>query len=366
MSYWHFNMAGPICQQIRPNTMQYRTLGNTDVQVSLLCLGTMTWGEQNTEKEAHQQLDYAVAEGINFIDAAEIYPVPPQAKTQGRTEQYLGSWLKQRRDRDQLVIASKVCGPGDWVSYMRDGQPRLDRPNIEKALDASLKRLQTDYIDVYQLHWPERDTNYFGKLGYSHSPNRNGVPIAETLGVLNDLAQTGRIRHIGVSNETPWGVMEYLRVAEREDLPRIVSIQNPYSLLNRTFEVGLAEMAHREQTGLLAYSPLGFGVLTGKYLDNRKPKGARLTLFDRFVRYTNPRGMAATEAYVKLAGKHGLNPAQMALAFVNSRPFLTSTIIGATSMEQLRQNIAAADITLSADVLEEIEMVHTRQPNPCP
>ncbi|MDZ7735780.1 MAG: NADP(H)-dependent aldo-keto reductase [Gammaproteobacteria bacterium] len=346
--------------------MQYRTLGNTDISVSLICLGTMTWGEQNSEAEAHEQLDYAVGEGINFIDAAELYPVPPRKETQGRTEKYLGSWLKKRKDRDQLVIASKVCGPGDWVSYMRDGQPRLDRQNIEKALNASLKRLKTDYIDLYQLHWPERQTNYFGKLGYSHSPNKNGVPIAETLGVLGDLVQAGKIRCIGVSNETPWGVAEYFRIAEREGLPRIVSIQNPYSLLNRTFEVGLAEFAHREQTGLLAYSPLGFGVLTGKYLDNRKPEGARLTLFTRFARYTNPQGVAATGDYVELARRHGLEPAQMALAFVNSRPFITSTIIGATSMEQLRQNIASADINLPPGILDEIEAIHTRQPNPCP
>jgi len=346
--------------------MQYRTLGNTDLRVSLLCLGTMTWGEQNTEAQAHEQLDYAVGEGINFIDTAELYPVPPKKGTQGRTEQYLGSWLKQRKDRDRLVIASKVCGPGDWVNYLRDGQPRLDRPNIEKAVNASLKRLQTDYIDLYQTHWPERETNYFGKLGYSHSPNRNGVPIAETLGVLGDLVKAGKIRYVGVSNETPWGVAEYLRVAEREGLPRIVSIQNPYSLLNRTFEIGLAEFAHREQAGLLAYSPLGFGVLSGKYLDGPKPAGARLTLFTRFVRYTNPQGVSATAEYVTLARKFGLEPAQMALAFVNSRPFLTSTIIGATSMDQLRQNIASADISLSAEVLEEIEAIHTRQPNPCP
>ena len=346
--------------------MQYRTLGNTDIKVSLICLGTMTWGEQNTEAQAHEQLDFAVSEGINFIDTAELYPVPPRRETQGRTEEYLGSWLKKRKDRDQLIVASKVCGPGDWVNYMRDGHPRLDRQNIEKAVNASLKRLQTDYIDLYQLHWPERETNYFGKLGYSHSPNRNDVPIAETLGVLGDLVEAGKIRHIGVSNETPWGVMDYLRAAEHHDLPRIVSIQNPYNLLNRTFEIGLAEFAHREQCGLLAYSPLGFGVLTGKYLHDQKPENARITLFPRFGRYTKPEGVTATRAYVELARKHGLDPAQMALAYVNSRSFLTSTIIGATSMDQLRQNIASADTSLPAEVLEEIEAIHTRQPNPSP
>ncbi|MCS3902270.1 aryl-alcohol dehydrogenase-like predicted oxidoreductase [Methylohalomonas lacus] len=346
--------------------MQYRTLGNTNLNVSLICLGTMTWGEQNSEAEAHEQLDHAVAAGINFIDAAEIYPVPPKEETQGRTEAYLGSWLKQRKDRDQLVLASKVCGPGEWVGYMRDGQPRLDRKNIEQALDASLRRLNTDYIDLYQLHWPERKTNFFGKLGYTPTDADDGVPIAETLGALGELVQKGKIRHIGVSNETPWGVMEYLRLAERENLPRLVSIQNPYNLLNRTFEVGLAEIAHREQTGLLAYSPLGFGVLSGKYINDQKPAGARLTLFERFQRYTNPQAIAATAAYVALAEKHGLSPAQMALAYVNSRPFLTSTIIGATTMDQLRQNIDSVNITLDAGLLEEIEAIHTRQPNPAP
>lgn len=346
--------------------MEYRTLGNTDIWVSLICLGTMTWGEQNTEAEAHEQLDYAVGEGINFIDAAELYPVPPRGETQGRTEAYLGTWLKNRKDRDQLVVATKVCGPGDWVSYMRDGKPQLDRKNIEQALDASLKRLQTDYIDLYQLHWPERDTNFFGKLGYSHNPANDGVPIAETLGALGDLVQKGKIRHVGVSNETPWGVHEYLRIAEQEGLPRIVSVQNPYNLLNRTFEVGLAEFAHRDQTGLLAYSPLGFGVLSGKYLHDRKPANARITLFPRFGRYTKPEGIAATEAYVELANRHGLDPAQMALAYVNTRPFLSSTIIGATSMDQLRENIASADMSLSAEVLDEIEAIHMRQPNPSP
>jgi aryl-alcohol dehydrogenase-like predicted oxidoreductase len=346
--------------------MEYRKLGNTGIDVSLNCLGTMTWGEQNTEAEAHEQLDYAVSEGINFIDTAEIYPVPPMAETQGRTESYIGSWLGKRRDRDKLIIASKVAARADWIPYLRGGQAALDKPNIEAALDASLKRLQTDYLDLYQLHWPERKTNFFGQLGYEHNPGQGGVPIAETLGVLGDLVKAGKIRYIGVSNETPWGVAEYLRVAEREGLPRIVSIQNPYNLLNRTFEVGLAEFAHREQTGLMAYSPLGFGVLTGKYLNNQKPAGARLTLYSRFARYTNPQGVAATEAYAELAKRAGLAPAELALAFVNSRPFVTSTIIGATSMEQLRQNIGSAGIRLSDEIFAEIEAIHTRQPNPCP
>jgi len=346
--------------------MQYKNLGRTGNKVSQLCLGTMTWGEQNNEAEAHAQLDYAVAAGINFIDTAELYPVPPRPETCGRTEAIFGTWLKQRRDRDRLIIATKICAAADWIPYIRNGTNRLDRVNIESALNASLRRLQTDYIDLYQVHWPERDTNYFGKLGYYHAPEKDGVPIAETLGVLGDLVQAGKIRHIGVCNETPWGVAEYLRVAEQQGLPRIVSIQNPYSLLNRTFEIGLAEFAHRENTGLLAYSPLGFGVLTGKYHGGARPDQARLTLFNRFQRYITAQGIRCTERYVTLARDHGLDPAQMALAFVHSQPFLTSTIIGATNMEQLQANIGSTSVALSKDILRAIEEIHNEQPNPCP
>lgn len=346
--------------------MQYKPLGRTDIKVSLLCLGTMTWGEQNSEAEGHAQLDYAVAAGINFIDTAELYPVPPRAETQGHTESILGTWLKKRKDRDRLIIATKICAAADWIPYIRDGAARLDRRNIESALNDSLRRLQTDYIDLYQIHWPERDTNFFGKLGYYHAPEKDGVPIEETLGVLGDMVQAGKIRHIGVCNETPWGLAEYLRIAAQKGLPRIVSIQNPYSLLNRTFEIGAAEFAHRENVGLLAYSPLGFGVLTGKYLNGVQPDKARLTLFNRFQRYLNEQGIRCTERYVALARNYGLEPAQMALAFVHSRPFLTSTIIGATRMEQLKTNIESASITLSKDILRAIEDIHTAQPNPCP
>ena len=346
--------------------MHYRPLGRTDIKVSQLCLGTMTWGEQNSEAEGHAQLDYAVAAGINFIDTAELYPVPPRAETQGRTEAILGAWLKKRRDRERLIIATKICAAADWIPYIRNGSARLDRRNIESALNDSLRRLQTDYIDLYQIHWPERDTNFFGKLGYYHAPEKDGVPIEETLGVLGDMVQTGKVRHIGICNETPWGIAEYLRLSAEKGLPRIVSIQNPYSLLNRTFEIGAAEFAHRENVGLLAYSPLGFGVLTGKYLNRAQPDKARLTLFNRFQRYLNDQGIRCTERYVALARDHGLEPAQMALAFVHSRPFLTSTIIGATTMEQLQANIASASITLSKDVLRAIEDIHTAQPNPCP
>lgn len=346
--------------------MEYRRLGQTDIEVSLLCLGTMTWGEQNTEAEAVEQLDYAIDQGINFIDTAELYPVAPMEKTQGRTETYLGRWLNKRKDRDKLIIASKVCAAADWIPYLRNGNARLDKQNIETALNASLKRLRTDYLDLYQPHWPERDTNYFGKLGYYHAPEKDGVPIEETLGVLNDLVQSGKIRQIGLSNETAWGISEYCRLSDQKQLPRIVSIQNPYNLLNRSYEIGMSEFAHREDVGLLAYSPMAFGVLSGKYLNDAKPKGARITLFERFSRYNSEIGIACTEAYINLAKASGLDPAQMALAFVNTRPFLTSNIIGATNMRQLRSNIASMDINLSKDVLREIENIHHKQANPCP
>ena len=345
--------------------MQHQPLGNTDIKVSKICLGTMTWGEQNSEAEAHEQLDYAVDRGINFIDTAEMYPVPPKAETRGLTEEYIGSWLQKRSDRDRLIIATKMSAAADWLPYLRDCRNRLDKTNMRAALDASLKRLRTDYIDLYQFHWPERDTNFFGKLGYYHAPEKDGVAIAETLEAVSELVKTGKVRHVGISNETPWGVHEYLRVAAAQDRPRIVSIQNPYNLLNRTFEIGLAEFAHREQVGLLAYSPLAFGVLSGKYLD-AQPANTRLTLFTRFTRYTNDQGTAATRAYVELAAKHGLDPAQMALAFVSSRPFVTGNIIGATNMEQLKTNIESANLTLDKELLRDIEAIHTAHPNPCP
>ena len=346
--------------------MEYTKLGRTDIKVSKICLGTMTWGEQNIEAEAHEQLDYAVAAGINFIDTAEMYPVAPKAETQGLTESYIGSWLAKRQDRDKLIIASKVCGQQDWLPYLREGEARLDKKNIHAALNASLKRLQTDYIDLYQMHWPERDTNFFGKLNYYHAPEKDGVSIAETLDVLDGLVKEGKIRNIGISNETAWGCAEYLRVAKEQNLPRIVSIQNPYNLLNRTFEVGLSEFSHREQVGLLAYSPLAFGVLSGKYLNDAKPEGTRLVLFDRFTRYTNPQANAATEAYIALAKENGLDPSQMALAYVNSRPFLTSNIIGATTMEQLKTDIESINVKLTKDTIRAIEDIHEKIPNPSP
>ncbi|MDX1655327.1 MAG: NADP(H)-dependent aldo-keto reductase, partial [Candidatus Competibacteraceae bacterium] len=317
--------------------MRYNPIPHTDLSVSRICLGTMTWGEQNSQAQAHRQLDYALERGVNFIDTAEMYPVPPRPETQGRTEAYLGNWLAARGNRERVVLATKVTGRSQELSYVREGTVCLDRRNITQAVEASLKRLQTDYIDLYQVHWPDRQTNFFGRLGYVHR-EQDFVPIAETLEVLGDLVKAGKVRHIGLSNETPWGVMEYLRIAEDQGLPRVVTIQNPYSLLNRTFEVGLAEIAHREGVELLAYSPLAFGVLSGKYLEGNPP-GARLTLFDRFTRYSNPQALAATRAYVALARDHGLDPARMALAYVNSRSFLTANIIGATTMEQLEADI---------------------------
>jgi len=347
--------------------MQYRPLGRSGIQVSALCLGTMTFGEQNSEAEAHAQLDRALAAGINFIDTAELYPVPPMAETQGETERHIGSWLARRGGRDRVVLASKVAGPGDWVEHIRGGAAnRLNRANIRAAVEGSLRRLQTDVIDVYQVHWPDRETNYFGRLGYDHPDSDPSVSIAETLEALDELVQEGKVRHIGVSNETPWGLMRYLQLADQQGLPRSVSIQNPYSLLNRSFEIGLAEIALREECGLLAYSPLGFGVLSGKYLGGQRPPGARITLFERFDRYSNPQGEAATAAYVELARDHGLDPAQMALAWVTSRPFVTSNIIGATTLEQLEANLGSADLELSEEVLEGIEAIHRKQPNPCP
>ena len=346
--------------------MELRPLGCSDIRVSALCLGTMTFGEQNSEADAHAQLDRALAAGINFIDTAEMYPVPPRAETIGRTEAYIGTWFASRRCRDRVVLASKVAGPAAWLPHLRDGTSRLDRANIVTALDGSLKRLQTDWIDLYQLHWPDRETNYFGKLGYSPMEDAHSVPLLETLEVLADQVRAGKIRQIGVSNETPWGLMRFLALAQEHGLPRMVSIQNPYSLLNRTFEVGLAEVAVREECGLLAYSPLGFGVLSGKYLDGRRPAGARITLFERFNRYSNPEAERATAEYVALARRHGLDPAQMALAWVTSRPFVTSNIIGATTPEQLESNLASANLTLPDEVIAQIEAIHTRQPNPAP
>ena len=348
--------------------MEFAPLGQTEIKVSQICLGTMTWGEQNTKDDAFAQMDYAVSQGINFFDAAELYPISPNGETYGQTETIIGKWFKLRGNRQDIILTSKVAGPADgWLPHIRDETTRrLDRKNIEAAIEASLTRLQTDYLDLYQLHWPDRKTNFFGKLGYTHAPDDQPVAIEETLSVLNDLVKTGKVRHIGLSNETPWGVMRYIAAANQQAMPRVVSVQNPYNLLNRSYEIGLGEVSIREQCGLLAYSPLGFGVLSGKYIGGVRPEGARITKWPDYNRYMNPQAIAATEAYVILATAHKLDPAQMALAFVNSRPFLTSTIIGATSMVQLKTNIDSINIRLSDDVLKGIEAIHQQHPNPAP
>ncbi|MFT4517168.1 MAG: aryl-alcohol dehydrogenase-like predicted oxidoreductase [Gammaproteobacteria bacterium] len=342
--------------------MEYRKLGNTNLNVSLICLGTMSFGEQNTEKDAHEQLAYAIDHGVNFIDTAEMYAIPPKEETQGLTEKYIGSWVKKNLNRDKYIIATKVAGPG--MEYIRNGT-NLSKEHVTKAIETSLKRLNTDYIDLYQVHWPERKSNYFGRLGYTQSEDI-GISIEETLSALEDAVKAGKIRHIGVSNETPWGVHEYIRLSETKSLPKIQTIQNPYSLLNRTYEIGLAEMSYRENIGLLAYSPLGFGVLTGKYLNNM-PNKSRLGLFGEwFTRYSNQKCHDATSKYFAVAKKYNISLCQMALAFVNTRPFITSNIIGATTIEQLKENIESVNINLSDEIIEEINSIHEDIPNPAP
>jgi aryl-alcohol dehydrogenase-like predicted oxidoreductase len=350
--------------------MEYRRLGDSDVQVSLIGLGTMTWGEQNTEQDAHAQIDYALDHGVNLIDTAEMYPVPPRAETQGSTERFIGTWLaKHRSAREKIVLATKIAGPARQPHnprHIRGETNQFDRKNLTEALNDSLKRLQTDYVDLYQLHWPDRNTMTFGRPAYPWVDDEYTVPIDETLSVLAEFVKAGKVRHVGVSNETPWGVAQFLRASEKLGLPRIVSIQNPYSLLNRTYEVGLSEYAHRDNIGLLAYSPLAFGWLSGKYEGGARPAGARISLFERFQRYSKPQAIQATTRYVELAKRHRMSPAQLALAFVNSRPFVTSNLIGATSLDQLKENIASVDVKLSQDVLDEIDALHQLQPNPAP
>ncbi|KKB62001.1 aldo/keto reductase [Robbsia andropogonis] len=350
--------------------MEYRKLGDSGIDVSVIGLGTMTWGEQNTEADAHAQLDYAISRGVTLIDAAEMYPVPPRPETQGRTEQYIGTWLaKHPERRGKVVLATKIAGPARQPHnprHIRGETNQFDRVNLQQAVDGSLKRLQTDYIDLYQLHWPDRSTTTFGRSNYPWIDDPYSVPIEETLTALAELVKAGKIRHIGVSNETPWGVAQFLHAAKRLDLPKIVSIQNPYSLVNRTFENGLSEFTHRDGVGLLAYSPLAFGWLTGKYENGARPAGARITLYERFARYSKPQSVAAISAYVALAKAHGLSPTQMALAFINGRAFTTSNLIGATTLSQLKENIDSADVTLSEEILTEIDALHEKQPNPAP
>lgn len=345
--------------------MKYNRLGNSELRVSEICLGTMTFGQQNTAQEAEEQLDRAVERGINFIDAAEMYPVPPRPETQGRTESILGDWLA-RRNRDSVIVATKIAGQGRPITWLRNGSLAVNRQNVRAAVEASLKRLRTDYIDLYQIHWPDRYVPMFGKTAYEPELERTATPIAEQLAAFADVAREGKIRYVGLSNETAWGVAEFSRVASQEGLPQVVSIQNAYSLLNRTFDSALAEATHRTNVGLLAYSPLAFGVLTGKHRAGPAP-GSRLALFDNFgQRYGGVNVAAATQAYLELAEELQLSPAKLALAFVRSRWFVASTIIGATTRAQLEENLSSLDVTLDASALARIDAIHARYPSPAP
>jgi len=350
--------------------MDYRKLGRTNLEVSAICLGTMTFGEQNTEAEGHAQLDFALDRGVNFIDTAEIYSIPPRPQTQGSTERIIGSWLAARNNRRKVVIATKVAGRGDATWLRENGETtRLDRKNIAHAIEGSLRRLRTDYIDLYQLHWPDRSLPLFGAGGTVFRPptQRDEVPIEETLEALNDLIDAGKIRHVGLSNETPWGVAKFLSASDFGGYgPPVVSIQNAYNLINRTFEMGLAEFATREQVGLLAYSPLAQGYLTGKYQNGARPPGARTTLFGRGQRYEQPSAAEAIDKYVALARDVGLDPAQFALAFVTSRPFVTSSIIGATTMEQLKTDLDSVAVKITPRIEARIDEIHQLHSNPAP
>ncbi|MFV9549772.1 aldo/keto reductase [Algibacter sp. PT7-4] len=341
--------------------MKYTTLPNTNIKVSKICLGSMTWGNQNTEAQGHEQLDYAIDKGVNFIDTAELYPVPATAETSGRTSEIIGTWLKKNNNRDKVILASKVAGPGDYTAHIR--KTGFKGNSIKEAIDLELKRLQTDYIDLYQLHWPERDTNRFGvrdyKLDTKWDDNFN-----EILHSLDSEIKAGRIRHIGVSNENSWGTMRYLEESKNHNLPRMSTIQNAYSMLTRSFEGDLAEVSLRENIGLLAYSPMAFGVLSGKYIKGLAEDNSRLKLFPRFARYSSDKATQATKEYLKIAEDNNMSLAQMSLAFVNQRPFVTSTIVGATKLEQLKENIASIDITLNDAVLQQINNVHESMPNP--
>jgi len=346
--------------------MQYRKLGKTDLDVSAICLGTMTWGEQNSESDAHEQMDYAVNQGINFFDAAEMYPVPPRAETQGSTETYIGNWMAEKNNRDKIILATKVTGRSamTWVRDDTD-EVRQTPAQMREALEKSLRRLKTDYIDLYQLHWPDRPMSIFGNLGFEPGEGEE-EDIASILETLGSFVSEGKVRHIGLSNETPWGVSQFLNASRDNNLPRIASIQNAYNLLNRTYETGLSEFQHREKVGLLAYSPLAFGALSGKYIGGKEPDGARLTVYKYFTRYTKPLGREVTENYFNLARRHNMDPAQMALQFVTSRWFVTANIIGARTMDQLKSNIASIELELSDDLLKEIEEIHRNNSNPCP
>ncbi len=346
--------------------MKYTKLPHTDIEVSKICLGTMTWGKQNSEDEGHEQMDYALDQGVNFFDTAELYPVPAHADRYAQTEKIIGTWFKKTGNRDKVILGSKIAGRAEFTKFIRT--TGFTRESIIAAVEGSLERLQTDYIDLYQLHWPDRNTNYFGQRGYTPSATDYWEDnIHQVLETLRDLIREGKIRQVGLSNETPWGTMRYLEESKvHASLPRMITIQNPYSLLNRLFEVGNAEVSHREKIGLLAYSPLGFGVLSGKYLGGRKPDNARITLFPNYGRYSGETAVTATQKYYELAQANDLSLAQMSLAFVNSRPFLTSNIVGATSMKQLEENIASIDVELTEELLQKIEAIHNEIPNPAP
>ncbi len=346
--------------------MLYTKLPHTELEVSKICLGTMTWGRQNSETEAFEQMEYALDQGINFFDTAELYPVPAHPDRYAHTEIIIGNWFKKTGKRQDVVLASKIAGKADFTKFIRS--TGFDKQSLIEAVNGSLSRLQTEHIDLYQLHWPERNTNYFGQRGYRHEITDHWKDnIHQVLETLKELVEEGKIGHVGLSNETPWGVMRFLEEGKvHHNLPRMITIQNPYSLLNRLFEVGLSEISMRSKIGLLAYSPLGFGTLSGKYLGGMQPANARITLFPAYDRYSSDNAKEATRRYYELATSHGLSLTQMALAFVNSRPFVTSTIIGATTMEQLKENIASIDVELSEAVLQGIENIHNDIPNPAP
>lgn len=346
--------------------MKYTTLGNTDIKVSKICLGTMTWGRQNTLEEGHEQMSYALDQGVQFWDVAEMYPVPFQQHTYGDTERIIGEWFARNGKREEIVLATKIIGPAPFFETHRKSPFAPD--SIREAVEASLKRLQTDYIDLYQLHWPERNTNFFGKLGYVHQEDEAWeYNLNSVLETLQEQVKAGKIKHIGLSNETPWGTMKFLQEhALNPVLPRIQSVQNPYSLLNRTYEVGMAEVSIREKVGLLAYSPMAFGLLSGKYFDGTNVENSRITLFPNLARYNSDLSVEAAKKYAALALENGLTPAQMSLAYINTRPFVTSNIIGATSMDQLKENIGSIDVHLTKEVLEAIEAIHLSIPNPAP
>jgi aryl-alcohol dehydrogenase-like predicted oxidoreductase len=347
--------------------MQMNTLGRTGMRVSRICLGTMTFGEQNTEDEGHAQIDMAADHGVNFLDSAEMYSFPACAETYGRSEEIIGSWLKKPGNRDRMIVATKMVGPGPRFSHIREGDLTFSRGNIKRAVEASLKRLQTDVIDLYQTHWPERPVNKFGLLDHPYrEPEGDWVPFEEVLDAMDEQVKAGNIRAYGVSNESPWGVMKMLQLADSKNLPRVASIQNAYSLINRMFEVGLSEVALREDCGLLAYSPLSFGALSGKYLDGNLPQGSRHRLFPDFMRYFHERAEKATERYVNLAREHSLDPVEMALVYVTTRPFVTSNIIGATTLEQLKTNLNSENLELGEEVLNGIEAIHKAHANPAP